>query len=40
MDADYPMGITIPAGYRIYVGISAAADLASGWAVSVVGGDY
>lgn len=40
VDADYPMGITIPAGYRIYVGISAAADLASGWAVSVVGGDY
>lgn len=40
VDVDYPLNIALPAGYRIVIGISAAAALASGWAVTVIGGAY
>ena len=39
-DIDYPMNMALPAGYTIIVGVSAAADLASGWVAGVIGGKY
>lgn len=39
-DVDYPMNLALPPGFRVYVGISAASALASGWAVTGVGGVY
>lgn len=36
-----PLGISIPAGYRIYVNTQAANGAANGaWAVTAIGGDY
>lgn len=40
IDLDYPMNFALPAGYKIYVGISAAAGLASGWTVTTIAGAY
>ena len=40
VDIDYPMNIVIPAGYKIYVGISSSADLASGWICTAIAGAY
>lgn len=37
---EIPLNIQLPAGYRIYAGISCTANLASGWMVTAVGGDY
>ena len=39
-DIDYPLNIALPAGYRIVVGISAGANLATGWAVTTIAGAY
>lgn len=39
-DVDYPINFPLPAGYRIVIGISAAANLASGWAVTTIAGAY
>ena len=39
-DIDYPMNFAIPAGYRIVLGISAAANLATGWVPTVIAGAY
>ena len=39
-DADYPINIALPPGYKIIVGISAAAALASGWSVTAIAGSY
>ena len=35
-----PIGMFIPANNRIYIGISAASALATGWASTAPGGDY
>ena len=40
VDLDYPLNIALPAGYRIVVGITAGANLASGWAVTTIAGAY
>ena len=40
IDIDYPMGFGLEPGWKIYVGISAASALASGWICTVIGGDY
>lgn len=40
VDIDYPLNVALPAGYTIIVGVSAAADLASGWSAAVIGGSY
>lgn len=40
VDVDYPLNFALPAGYRIVCGISAAAALASGWAVTTIAGSY
>lgn len=40
VDIDYPMNFALPAGYRIVIGISAAATLASGWVPTVIAGAY
>lgn len=37
-DYDYPLGIALPASYRIYVGLGTA--VAAGWMVSTVAGSY
>lgn len=39
-DVDYPINVAVPPGYRIYVGISAASALASGWAATPIAGKY
>lgn len=39
-DIDYPMNLALPNGYTVIVGVSAAADLASGWSATVIGGSY
>lgn len=39
-EIDYPMAFAIPAGYKLYVGISAASGLASGWSVTTIAGNY
>ena len=39
-DIDYPMNFALPPGYKIYLGISAASNLASGWAVTAFCGKY
>jgi hypothetical protein len=39
-DIDYPMGFGLGAGMKIYVGISAAAGLASGWICTCIAGNY
>lgn len=38
LDGEYPMGIALPAGYRVYVLI--ATTVAAGWVVSAVAGKY
>lgn len=40
VDVDYPINFALPAGYKIKVGVSAAADLASGWTCMAVAGNY
>jgi hypothetical protein len=40
VDIDYPLNFALPAGYRIVIGISAAATLASGWNPTVIAGAY
>lgn len=40
VDIDYPLNFALPAGYRIVIGISAAAALASGWTPTVIAGAY
>lgn len=40
VDVDYPMNVAMPPNYKVLCGISAAATLVGGWAVSVVGGAY
>jgi hypothetical protein len=40
VDIDYPLNVALPAGFTIIVGVSAAADLASGWTAGVIGGKY
>lgn len=40
VDVDYPMGIALPPGYRIVIGISATTTLASGWVPTVIAGAY
>jgi hypothetical protein len=37
---EIPMMIQLPAGYKIYISFGAAANLASGWYVSCISGDY
>lgn len=37
---DAILNIALPPGYRIVVGISAAANLASGWSVTTIAGAY
>jgi hypothetical protein len=37
---EIPLMIQIPPGYRIYVSLGAAANLASGWYFSIVAGEY
>lgn len=38
VDIDYPMNIAMPPNWEVYVGIATA--VASGWAVTGIGGDY
>lgn len=40
VDMDFPLNFVLPGGYRIIVGVSAAADLATGWTAGVIGGTY
>jgi hypothetical protein len=40
VDIDYPLNMALPAGFTIIVGVSAAADLASGWTAGVIAGKY
>ena len=40
VDVDYPLNFALPAGYKIYVGISATTTLASGWVPTVIAGAY
>ena len=40
VDIDYPMNIALPAGYTVMVGVSAAADLATGWVATPIAGKY
>lgn len=40
VDMDYVMNFGLTAGQKIYVGISAASALASGWVCTVIAGDY
>lgn len=40
VDVDYPMNFALPPAYRIVIGISAAATLASGWVPTVIAGAY
>ena len=40
VDLDYPMNFALPAGYKIKVGVSAGADLASGWTCMAIAGNY
>jgi len=37
---EVPINIQIPNGYRVYVSLGAIANLASGWAVTAIGGNY
>lgn len=37
---EIPMMLQIPPSYRLYASLGAAANLASGWFVTVVGGEY
>jgi hypothetical protein len=37
-DIDYPLNLALPPGYEVYVGIATA--VASGWAVTGIGGSY
>lgn len=37
-DIDYPLGIVLPAGWKIYIGLGTA--VAGGWTVTAVGGKY
>ncbi len=37
---EIPLNIQLPPGYRLYIGLGAAANLASGWTFIAVGGDY
>jgi hypothetical protein len=39
-DIDFPLNFALPPGYTIIVGVSAAADLASGWTAGVIAGKY
>lgn len=39
-DVVIPLNIALPPSYRIAAGIDAASALASGWAVTAIGGDY
>lgn len=38
VEIDYPMGIVIPAGFRVYWGLATA--VAAGWSGVGIGGDY
>lgn len=40
IEIDYPMNFALEPGQKIYVGISAASGLASGWVVTGIGGVY
>jgi len=40
VDLDYPLNFALPAGYKIYVGISSSGTLASGWVPTVIAGAY
>jgi hypothetical protein len=40
VDIDYPLNFALPPGYRLVCGISAAANLATGWAVTTIAGAY
>jgi len=40
VDIDYPLNFALPAGYRIVVGISAAAGLSTGWICTTIAGAY
>lgn len=37
---EIPLNIQIPTGYKIYASISCTANLASGWMVAAIGGEY
>jgi hypothetical protein len=37
---EIPLMLQLQAGYRIYVTLGALANLASGWYITVVAGDY
>jgi hypothetical protein len=37
-DYEYPIGLALPAGFRIYVGLAVA--VASGWVVVPIAGEY
>lgn len=37
---EIPLNIQIPAGYKIYAGISSTSNLATGWVVTAIGGEY
>lgn len=37
---DLQMNFALPAGYKIIVGVSSSADLAGGWVVTAIAGDY
>ena len=36
-DIDYPMNIILPAGYKIYIGVTT---VAAGWIATVIAGNY
>jgi len=38
IDIDYPMGIALPAGFRVYFGLGTA--VAAGWVCTAIGGKY
>lgn len=37
---EIPLALQLPATYRLYVNLGAAANLASGWYITTVAGDY
>jgi hypothetical protein len=37
---EIPINIKLPSGYKVYVSLGAAANLASGWAFIGIGGNY
>lgn len=40
VEIEYPLNIALPAGYRLYIGLSTAPGSTNGWQATVVAGNY